>query len=123
MRAQFFVSCLSLVLLVSARHLPMEWRPTSNLMHHYLYYDALDDLRDYEDGWHGLSQIIRYCIRPEPLRDLPLGPSIIDGTIHPLEEILRPNRTLRESPFKIPRQLGIPHSVLVLTGLSHRHSS
>ena len=89
MLARFYVYCLFMMLMTSARHLAMQWRFASDLMHHCLYYDVTDDLPDYDDGWHGLSQIIPYCIRPESIEHLPSIPSSIEGTSHSFDELHR----------------------------------
>lgn len=41
-------------------------------MYNCLYYSAAEHLARFEHGWVGLSQIIPYCIRPEPDEDLTL---------------------------------------------------
>lgn len=87
MLAGFCVYWLTMMLIVSAGYLPMEWRFASDLMRHCVYYDALDDLPDSNEGWHGLSQIVPYCIRSASIEPFPLAPATIEGTLHSFEEL------------------------------------
>ncbi|CAM4931377.1 unnamed protein product [Rotaria socialis] len=57
------------------------------LMHDCLYYNSTDDFPDYEGGWHGLSQIIQYCIRPEPFEVVNSALLNVHGTVHTFNEL------------------------------------